>query len=92
VYVPTGFSPNSDGINDDFRPLSDCPLDHYSLRIFDRWGAQLFETNDPGASWDGEHKGKPVGAGVYVWWIEYTVVENNRPRKATETGGVAVVR
>jgi gliding motility-associated-like protein len=92
VYVPTGFSPNSDGINDDFRPLSDCPLDQYSLRIFDRWGAQLFETDDPGAGWDGEYKGKPVSAGVYVWWIEYTVVENNRPRKATETGGVAVVR
>lgn len=92
VFAPTVFSPNDDGINDDFRPLSDCLLDNYHLRIFDRWGSQVFETTDPEQGWNGKTRGKHAAVGVYVWWIEYTVIENNRPRKASETGDVTILR
>lgn len=92
VFAPTVFSPNDDGVNDDFRPLSDCLLDNYHLRIFDRWGSQVFETTNPEQGWNGKTRGKHAAAGVYVWWIEYTVIENNRPRNASETGDVTIIR
>ena len=52
VFVPNAFSPNADGINDDFsvytRNISD-----YHLQIFNRWGEQLFESWRSDESWDG---------------------------------------
>lgn len=92
MYYPTVFSPNFDGINDEFRPFSECPPQPFLLRIFDRWGALVFESEDPEAGWDGTFHGKPVSAGAYVWTLEYTVVENNLARAVSSGGSVVVIR
>jgi gliding motility-associated-like protein len=42
-----------------------------SFRIFDRWGAQLFESYDASQGWDGTYKGKLMEIGVYMYFIEY---------------------
>jgi gliding motility-associated-like protein len=38
-----------------------------TLQIFDRWGALVFETEDPKNCWDGSYKGVSVNAGVFVY-------------------------
>ena len=53
VYVPNAFTPNDDGINDLFKPQLDCPLQYYELRIFNRWGEEVFKTYDPEKGWNG---------------------------------------
>lgn len=54
--LPNVFTPNSDGINDKFVPLKPYRfVKDIDLKIFDRWGLIVFETNDPAINWDGNH-------------------------------------
>jgi gliding motility-associated-like protein len=74
VYLPNAFSPRAnEAENRTFRPLFSSPPAEadYELLIFDRWGALVFETNDPLASWDGIYRGEQMGMGVYVYTLRY---------------------
>ena len=92
VFLPNAFSPNGDGVNDIFRPYSDCELSAYSLRIFDRWGSLLVEVADPEAGWDGRSRSRLLGQGLYVWVLQYTVVEEGQPRVVERAGEVVLMR
>ena len=84
IYVPLVFSPNGDGINDQFTLFSgNQVLKINQLQIFDRWGAQLFVTrdivlNEPALGWDGTFNGKEMGAGTYVFWAEILLADGRR--------------
>ena len=73
IYFPTAFSPNGDGINDQFEPLGDnfIPV---SLEIYSRWGTQI-TTNR--SSWDGTLRGKPLNPDLffYIFTYENTLTE-----------------
>jgi gliding motility-associated-like protein len=70
-YVPAGFTPNEDGINDLFTPFLTDVFD-YSFMIYDRWGSLIFYSNDISSGWDGNDKnGKECESGVYVWKINF---------------------
>jgi gliding motility-associated-like protein len=92
VYRPTAFSPNSDGVNDQWRPYSDCQLGDYRLKVFDRWGGLLYASEEADKGWDGRRQGEDAPAGVYVFVLDYTVVENGRSRTATATGSFQLLR
>lgn len=63
-WTPNAFSPNGDGINDTWRPVNNAvDLESYDLRIFDRWGHEVFASTDPFEEWDGRN----VKTGVYVY-------------------------
>jgi gliding motility-associated-like protein len=76
VFVPNAFTPDDDGINDYFRPsvFTTLPIDRYSMRIFNRWGEAVFETEDPLQGWMGEVRAGAYYApdGVYVYRLEIT--------------------
>ncbi len=63
------FSPNGDGINDIYRPLRTSYVERVDMKIFNRWGLQVFETEDPDINWDGKIDGtnKLVAPGVYYY-------------------------
>lgn len=67
LFVPNAFSPNSDGVNDDFSPFSSCFFEQYQLSIFDRWGQLVFKTSNAEDAWDGKFKAQPCEPGVYVY-------------------------
>jgi gliding motility-associated-like protein len=69
-YVPTAFTPNGDGLNDQFRPLGVGieRLDYF--RVFNRYGQLMFETNEVNRGWDGTYKGVKQAAGDYVWMLQ----------------------
>jgi gliding motility-associated-like protein len=68
VYVPNTFTPDNDGINDDFVPIFNVPwVEDYEFLIFDRWGERIFESFTPGEAWDGSMRGDLVETEVYVW-------------------------
>lgn len=73
VYIPNAFSPNGDGLNDIWYP-SVFVWKTYNLRIFDRWGEEIFQSNDPNEGWNGEaHRGgvlSPIGSYSYLINIE----------------------
>jgi len=69
-YIPTAFSPNGDGINDYFGPYgTSIDLDNFEIRIFDRWGEELFVSRNINSLWNGSYNGVRVETGVYVWSI-----------------------
>jgi hypothetical protein len=74
-WVPNGFTPNTDDLNDYFAPVfSDISLVRdYHFVIFNRWGEPVFESTDPNEKWTGEHaKGAYyVQDGVYNWLLEF---------------------
>ena len=69
IYVPNVFSPNDDGINDEFRVFAQDVI-RFNLRVYNRWGGLLFESNDPEQHWDPWNDGEPLSSGVYTWMIE----------------------
>jgi gliding motility-associated-like protein len=78
-YVPNAFTPNGDGINDFFMPFGLNPdTDYYKMSIYNRWGEQVFQTNNINAAWDGssqERKKVIEKTDVYTYVIE---VRDNR--------------
>jgi gliding motility-associated-like protein len=68
VYVPNAFSPNGDGRNDVFLPVFNLPqVKDYQFMVFNRWGEQIFGTDQPGKPWDGGYSGVSSQVDVYVW-------------------------
>lgn len=70
-YVPNAFSPNNDGVNDVFGIEAQCNLIEYTLKIFNRWGEVLYESNNMNDVWDGTYKGELVPVGVYFYLLEF---------------------
>jgi gliding motility-associated-like protein len=81
VYFPNAFSPNGDGVNDYFAVFPGKAVARINyLKVFDRWGAQVygvenFPLSDVRAGWDGNHKGKLMNSGVFVWIAEVTYLD-----------------
>jgi gliding motility-associated-like protein len=93
IYIPNAFSPNNDGINDIFQiifPNSTFNIQHSTLRIYDRWGGLIIETDGIVNGWDGKKNGKDCPVGVYVYKIVFSVdgVAGNQE----QVGVVALVR
>ncbi len=70
LFIYNGFSPNEDGINDTFviKGLDNFP-GHY-LRIYNRWGNLVFESDNYQNDWDGTWKGVPLPDGVYFYLLD----------------------
>jgi gliding motility-associated-like protein len=71
LYVPNTFTPNNDGTNDVFLPLGTyINPKEYNLKIFDRWGQIVYETNDIFKGWDGDTgSGNVKHTQVYYWQL-----------------------
>lgn len=87
VYIPNSFSPNSDILNDVFRPvINGIDKKTFKMYIFDRWGKKIYFTDDLYKGWDGKNNGKPVEIGVFTYIIyfnEYTGKEHKIIGKVT---------
>jgi gliding motility-associated-like protein len=69
-YLPNAFTPDGDGLNDVFLPIvSEKNMSSYSLTIYNKWGATVFERTLPTMGWDGNYLGAPCDNGVYVWQL-----------------------
>ncbi|MGZ3866511.1 MAG: PKD domain-containing protein, partial [Bacteroidia bacterium] len=78
IYVPNAFSPNSDGVNDYFFAKGEGIKD-FKMYIFDRWGNQVFFSDDIYKGWDGRYQSKGndiVQEDVYVWKIDVKFKNN----------------
>lgn len=90
LYVPTSFTPNNDGTNDVFYITNDCGFAKYSLKVFNRWGTLLFETDNPTKVWNGTYKGEAVPDGVYLVSLRYN--HNGDTRSPDYKGTLTLMR
>lgn len=67
--LPNVFSPNGDGLNDYFRPYPYKYIENISLNVFNRWGINVFSTNDKDVNWAGidGKSGKLLTDGIYFY-------------------------
>ena len=87
--IPNAFTPNGDGVNDQFKILT---LDNYKLVrliIYDRWGKLVFESENVYKGWDGMNKGVQQPVGTYVYYLELL---SPTGKKITKKGSVMLIR
>ena len=72
IYVPTGFTPNNDGLNELLKPhyIGIRSVDFFS--VYNRWGELVFTTKNPSEGWNGVFKGAVQPTGTYVWILRAT--------------------
>lgn len=89
-YIPNAFTPNDDGINDEFYGKGDFFTD-YEMSIFDRWGNLIFFTDDINNHWKGTaNHGKEIAQqDVYVYVIK---LKDNKEKKHKYIGSVTLVK
>ncbi|MFM1999993.1 MAG: hypothetical protein RL204_1940 [Bacteroidota bacterium] len=76
LFIPNAFSPNEDGINDIFQ-VRGTGIYEFDLKIFDRWGNLIFQTNDPSDVWTGGIDGYYVPDGVYTYQVKALNIDGN---------------
>ena len=69
IPVPNAFTPNDDGLNDEFKPLFSI-VNEYKMLIFNKYGEKIFESDDINRGWNGIYKGKIVQES-YVYKISF---------------------
>lgn len=90
AFIPNSFTPNGDGLNDIFY-VESAVLDQLEVRIFDRWGEEVFFSTKLDYGWNGKkfNEGKLLPAGVYAYSIKITL-----PGELTEVynGNINLIR
>ena len=81
MYVPTAFTPDGNGHNDDLKPILRGMKQLNYFRIFNRFGEMVFYTTEEGKGWDGTYKGKPQDIATYVWYAEGVTYKGQLKRK-----------
>ncbi len=89
IFVPTAFTPNGDGLNDQARPI--CvgirKINYFS--IYNRWGELVFTTTENEKGWDGRINGVLQSTNVFVWIVS---AEDYLGGKYFDKGTVTLIR
>lgn len=88
LKVPNAFSPNGDGVNDEWKVAYRSLLD-FQCSIFDRQGHQVAHLTSPEQGWDGKVGGKTVDSGVFFYVIEATGTDGKKYKKS---GDINIVK
>ncbi len=88
VYVPNSFSPNGDGINDEFMP-SDILGNVHEMIVYNRWGEMVWKSDEESKSWNGTYRGDAVPNGTYTW---HMVLKTGEIVSQELTGHVNLIR
>ena len=90
LEIPSAFTPNNDNANDTWKilPVTNAERLTTSIRVYDRRGNTVFESNDLANEWDGYFRGSPLPADVYFYTIELHLAY----KKVNYRGVVAILR
>ena len=90
VYFPTSFTPNGDGLNEEFGPVGDLgSLRNFTMSVYNRWGQLVFFTLNPFIKWNGKFKGKEFALESFVWKASYKI---NGVTIPNQKGMVTIIR
>lgn len=89
LFVPTGFSPNSDETNDYFS-VSTRLISDFNIVIYDRWGKLIYQSQNASFAWDGKDpSGQPLPEGTYVWNITASTYDGKAIQRS---GSITLIR
>ncbi|MEZ4885710.1 MAG: gliding motility-associated C-terminal domain-containing protein [Chitinophagales bacterium] len=90
VIVPTAFSPNGDGVNDQILPVLNQGVELIKFAIYNRSGEPVFETSNPLEGWDGIFKNDKQNVGVYPYYLE-AVDRNDQDKPLLVRGNITLI-
>jgi len=89
IFLPKAFTPNADGLNDEFGISNPFAIDELIVfEIFDRWGGKVFSTTDPFARWDGTFEGQRMNPGVLLYRVQFRC----NGEEDVQVGSLSIVR
>jgi hypothetical protein len=92
VYIPNTMAPNSGSSNNELKVTSNCRLESYRIRVYDRWGTEVFLSDDPAISWKGfDSSISQIGSGIYVFVVRYSYFEFAELVENVEFGDILVI-
>jgi gliding motility-associated-like protein len=91
LLFPNSFSPNGDGLNDNFSPVY-LDVVTYRLSVYDRWGAKIFSSEVPADGWNGTIKDRIAPTGTYIYQAEFTGYQQKKLRNFRQAGEVYLIR
>lgn len=86
--VPNIFTPNGDFVNDKFK-VQACGVYDYDIKIFNRFGEKVFESNSLNINWDGRISGKHSVSGVFYYTIK---IRDYRNKTLNYKGSITLLR
>jgi len=94
ISFPNAFTPNGDGLNDEFKAITSWGdyLYSFSMEIYNRWGGLVFKSDNISQSWDGKCKGEACPAGTYIFNVVYNSTAGISLATETKMGTVTLVR
>ncbi len=78
LVIPNVFTPNSDGLNDVFKAGAIRNIASLNIMIFNRWGENIFQSNNLNFAWNGQYQSQQCSEGVYFWVIQYVDSNGNK--------------
>lgn len=90
LLLPNAFTPNGDGVNDNFRPLHACDMENYSMTIFNSYGEKIFFSTDPLKGWNGKLKNVLLNQGNYVWSVSF--IKTSTKKTIQKQGNILLLR
>mgnify|MGYP000061567969 CR=1 FL=1 len=66
---PNAFTPDGNGTNDGWHPITYGNVDFYLLSVYNRWGQRIYTSSDPKEKWDGTFLGKKCDVGSYHYYL-----------------------
>ena len=92
LFIPNVFTPNADGSNDVFEIFGNKDaLRYLEVKIFNRWGEKVFESNDLNFKWDGTYKSQSLNPSVFVYTLRVVFSNSKHPEKLYK-GSVTLMR
>jgi gliding motility-associated-like protein len=89
LYIPNAFTPDGNGLNDEFKPMLFGNVEEFRFTVYNRWGQVVFQSTDRLRGWDGLFKGVQQIPGLYAWTCVYKL--SGEPRVA-KSGTITLIR
>ncbi len=92
-YMPTAFTPNNDGLNDNYKPLFDCDsLITFEFEIFNRWGEMVYSSTIATEGWEGPNSKNVDPMDVYAWVMRYKWSWRGKEMEYQESGFFTIIK
>ncbi|MBK8144986.1 MAG: gliding motility-associated C-terminal domain-containing protein [Bacteroidetes bacterium] len=78
LFVPNAFSPNGDLLNDEFRLINNRDISLQQFSVYNRWGQEVFSSENDKVGWEGNFKGVPCEVGTYYYVVRYTCLYSGK--------------
>lgn len=93
IAFPNVFSPNQDGKNDQFRPITSGVITEFDMEVRNRWGQVVFSSKNVNSGWNGRVEGGPAPDGTYFWTARYALRNDTGAlSEHKESGHVTLLR